>query len=47
MLVGIYERVKANPFKTGNDHVSQVLKVQSTIVGKNLVRKTNFVEFTF
>uniref|UniRef100_A0A1B6DPZ7 SEC7 domain-containing protein n=1 Tax=Clastoptera arizonana TaxID=38151 RepID=A0A1B6DPZ7_9HEMI len=34
MLVGIYERVKANDFKPGSDHVTQVLKVQSTIVGK-------------
>ncbi|XP_014292050.1 IQ motif and SEC7 domain-containing protein 1 [Halyomorpha halys] len=34
MLIGIYERVKANEFKTGSDHVAQVLKVQSTIVGK-------------
>lgn len=39
MLVGIYERVKANEFKPGNDHVSQVMKVQSTIVGAKLVRK--------
>lgn len=37
ILVGIYERVKANEFKPGNDHVSQVMKVQSTIVGKKLV----------
>uniref|UniRef100_A0A0A9W1S5 IQ motif and SEC7 domain-containing protein 1 n=4 Tax=Lygus hesperus TaxID=30085 RepID=A0A0A9W1S5_LYGHE len=34
MLIGIYDRVKANEFKTGSDHVTQVLKVQSTIVGK-------------
>ncbi|XP_039298219.1 IQ motif and SEC7 domain-containing protein 1 isoform X2 [Nilaparvata lugens] len=34
MLIGIYERVKANEFKPGSDHVTQVLKVQSTIVGK-------------
>lgn len=37
MLVGIYERVKANEFKPGSDHVTQVLKVQSTIVGKKPV----------
>ncbi|CAH1982624.1 unnamed protein product [Acanthoscelides obtectus] len=39
MLVGIYERVKANEFKPGSDHVTQVMKVQATIVGKkpNLV----------
>lgn len=34
MLVGIYERVKANEFKAGSDHVTQVMKVQATIVGK-------------
>lgn len=34
LLVGIYERVKANEFKPGSDHVTQVLKVQATIVGK-------------
>ncbi|XP_014223054.2 IQ motif and SEC7 domain-containing protein 1 isoform X2 [Trichogramma pretiosum] len=34
ILVGIYERVKANEFKPGSDHVTQVMKVQATIVGK-------------
>lgn len=34
MLQGIYERVKANEFKAGSDHVTQVMKVQATIVGK-------------
>ncbi|KAF5294831.1 hypothetical protein FQA39_LY00315, partial [Lamprigera yunnana] len=34
MLTGIYDRVKANEFKPGSDHVSQVMKVQATIVGK-------------
>ncbi|XP_050529798.1 IQ motif and SEC7 domain-containing protein 1 [Daktulosphaira vitifoliae] len=34
MLVGIYERIKTNEFKPGSDHVTQVMKVQSTIVGK-------------
>lgn len=34
MLVGVYERVKANEFKPGSDHVTQVMKVQATIVGK-------------
>jgi IQ motif/SEC7 domain-containing protein len=39
ILVGIYERVKAAEFKPGADHVTQVLKVQQSIVGKkpNLV----------
>ncbi|XP_055624974.1 IQ motif and SEC7 domain-containing protein 3 isoform X2 [Toxorhynchites rutilus septentrionalis] len=34
MLTGIYERLKANEFKPGSDHVTQVMKVQATIVGK-------------
>ncbi|KAL9902051.1 IQ motif and SEC7 domain-containing protein 1 isoform X3 [Glossina fuscipes] len=34
MLAGIYERVKTNEFKPGSDHVTQVMKVQATIVGK-------------
>ena len=34
MLVGIYERVKNSEFKPGADHVTQVLKVQQSIVGK-------------
>lgn len=37
MLVGIYERIKVNEFKPGSDHVTQVMKVQSTIVGKKPV----------
>ena len=34
ILVGIYERVKSNEFKPGSDHVSQVLKVHTNIIGK-------------
>ncbi|XP_076330258.1 IQ motif and SEC7 domain-containing protein 1-like isoform X2 [Tachypleus tridentatus] len=34
MLTGIYERIKASEFKPGSDHVTQVMKVQQTIVGK-------------
>ncbi|XP_035709820.1 IQ motif and SEC7 domain-containing protein 1 isoform X4 [Folsomia candida] len=34
ILVGIYDRIKATEFKTGSDHVTQVMKVQQTIVGK-------------
>ncbi|CAL8073990.1 unnamed protein product [Orchesella dallaii] len=34
ILVGIYERIKQSEFKTGSDHVTQVMKVQQTIVGK-------------
>lgn len=37
MLVGIYERIKSIEFKPGSDHVTQVMKVQSTIVGKKPV----------
>ncbi len=33
MLKGIYDRIKANEFKEGPDHVSQVSKVQDTITG--------------
>jgi len=36
MLIGVYERVKANEFKPGSDHVSQVMRVQSTIVGEKI-----------
>ncbi|KAH3890113.1 hypothetical protein DPMN_014184 [Dreissena polymorpha] len=34
LLVGIYERVKAQEFRPGADHVTQVMKVEQTIVGK-------------
>lgn len=34
LLAGIYERVKTNEFKVGSDHVTQVMKVQATVVGK-------------
>ncbi|XP_050685112.1 IQ motif and SEC7 domain-containing protein 1 [Leptidea sinapis] len=34
MLAGIYDRVKASEFRPGSDHVTQVMKVQATIVGK-------------
>ena len=37
ILTGIYERIKSNEFKAGVDHVSQVLKVEQTIVGKKPV----------
>lgn len=41
MLAGIYERIKAHPFRPGSDHVSQVLKVQQSIVGKKPVSAAN------
>jgi len=31
MLVGIYERIRTDEFRPGQDHVSQVVKVQKTI----------------
>lgn len=34
MLAGIYDRVKTSEFRPGSDHVTQVMKVQATIVGK-------------
>ncbi|XP_045166930.2 IQ motif and SEC7 domain-containing protein 1-like isoform X3 [Mercenaria mercenaria] len=33
LLTGIYERVKAQEFRPGVDHVTQVMKVEQTIVG--------------
>ena len=42
MLVGIYERVKNSEFKPGADHVTQVLKVQQSIVG-NCPQKWNTI----
>ena len=33
MLRGIYDRIKTCEFKQGSDHVSQVTKVQETVVG--------------
>lgn len=36
ILMGTYERVKEIEFKTASDHVTQVMKVQKTIVGKKL-----------
>ena len=49
ILVGIYERVKVNEFKPGSDHVTQVMKVQSTIVGKKPVSNEshNFLQYFF
>lgn len=37
ILVGIYERIKSQEFRPGVDHVSQVLKVEQSIVGKKPV----------
>lgn len=35
MLQGIYERVKEFEFRSGSDHVTQVMKVDQSIVGKD------------
>ena len=34
MLTGIYERIRNQEFRPGSDHVTQVMKVQQTIVAK-------------
>ncbi|XP_069171049.1 IQ motif and SEC7 domain-containing protein 1 isoform X5 [Procambarus clarkii] len=34
MLEGMYQRIKSQEFRPGHDHVTQVLKVQQTMVGK-------------
>ncbi|XP_064114351.1 IQ motif and SEC7 domain-containing protein 1-like isoform X11 [Macrobrachium nipponense] len=34
MLEGMYQRIKSQEFRIGHDHVTQVLKVQQTMVGK-------------
>merc|ERR1719367_2341061 len=34
MLTGIYERIRGQEFRPGSDHVTQVIKVQQTIVAK-------------
>ena len=42
LLTGIYERVKAQEFRPGVDHVTQVMKVEQTIVGnRKPVRNPN------
>ena len=37
LLQGIYDRIKAQEFRPGVDHVSQVAKVEQSIVGKKPV----------
>ncbi|XP_062580125.1 IQ motif and SEC7 domain-containing protein 2-like isoform X3 [Saccostrea cucullata] len=34
MLIGIYNRIQTQEFKPGVDHVTQVMKVEQTVVGK-------------
>lgn len=38
LLLGIYERMKANELQPGSDHVSQVLKVEQMTIGLKMVR---------
>ena len=33
MLTQIYERIKEREFRPGNDHVTQVMKVDQSIIG--------------
>ena len=42
MLVGIYDRISKRELKTNEDHVSQVSKVEKSIVGKKPVRSKCF-----
>lgn len=35
MLQDIYERVKEFEFRSGSDHVTQVIKVDQSIIGKD------------
>ena len=42
MLLGIYERILQSEFRPGTDHVSQVMKVESMIVGKKPVSAFGF-----
>lgn len=37
ILLGIYDRIKQTEFRPGVDHVTQVMKVEQTIVGKKPV----------
>ena len=37
LLLGIYDRIFNTQFRPGTDHVSQVMKVESMIVGKKPV----------
>ena len=34
MLLGVYDRIRQSEFRPGSDHVTQVMKVQQTIVSK-------------
>ena len=44
LVVGIYERVRAQEFRAGPDHVTPVVKVQQTIIGKKPVSAPGSVE---
>uniref|UniRef100_F1KWS2 IQ motif and SEC7 domain-containing protein 1 n=1 Tax=Ascaris suum TaxID=6253 RepID=F1KWS2_ASCSU len=35
LLTGIYERIREHEFRSGSDHVTQVMKVDQSIVGKD------------
>ena len=37
MLMDIYDRIKASEFQPGEDHVTQVMRVEQMLVGKKPV----------
>ena len=39
LLMDIYERIKVSEFQPGEDHVTQVIRVEQMLVGKMPVRK--------
>ena len=39
LLAGMYERVRAQEFRAGGDHVTAVLKVEQTTIGKKPVSR--------
>lgn len=39
LLMDIYERIKVSEFQPGEDHVTQVMRVEQMLVGKKPVHK--------
>lgn len=39
-MTGVYERIKKTEIRPGNDHVTQVCKVEQTIIGRDKPRLT-------
>jgi IQ motif/SEC7 domain-containing protein len=44
MLIGIYNRIQVQEFRAGVDHVTQVMKVEQTVVGKKPVSRSQTVK---